>query len=45
MNKQAKKIAKKLNIDGRIEKIQETEAYIVVEDHKKGFPNNPSLRL
>ena len=45
MNKQAKKIAEKLNIDNRIEKIQESEAYITVKDHQKGFPNNPSIRL
>ena len=45
MNKQAKKIAEKLNIDDRIEKIQETEAYITIKDHKKGFPNNSSFRL
>ena len=45
MNKQAKKIAEKLNIDDKIEKIQESEAYIMVKDHQKGFPNNPSFRL
>ena len=45
MNKQAKKIVEKLNIDDRIEKPQETEAYITIKDHKKGFPNNPSFRL
>ena len=45
VNKQAKKIAEKLNIDDRIEKIQETEAYVTVKDHKKGFPNHPSFRL
>ena len=45
VNKQAKKIAEKLNIDDRIEKIQESEAYVTVKDHKKGFPNNPSFRL
>ena len=45
VNKQAKKIAEKLNINDRIKKIQESEAYITVKDHKKGFPNNPSFRL
>ena len=45
MNKQAKKIAEKLNIDDRIEKLQETAAYITIKDNKKGFPNNPSFRL
>ena len=45
VNKQAKKIAEKLNIDDRIENIQESEVYIMVKDHKKGFPNNSSFRL
>ena len=45
MNKQAKKIPEKLNIDNRIEKIQETEAYITIKDHKKGFPSYPSFRF
>ena len=45
MNKQTKKIAEKLNLDDRIEKLQETEAYITIKDHKKGFPNNTSFRL
>ena len=45
VNKQAKKIEKKLNIDNRIEKIQETKAYITIKDHKKSFPYNPSFRL
>ena len=33
VNKKAKKIAEKLNIDNKIEKIQETEVYIAVKDH------------
>ena len=45
MNKQAKKIPEKLNIDDRIEKIHESKPYIMVKDDKKGFPNNPSFRL
>ena len=45
MNKQAKKIAEKLNIDDKIEKIQESEAYVTVKDHQRGFPNNPSFGL
>ena len=45
VNKQANKIVEELNIDDRIEKIQESEAYITVKDHEKGFPNNPSFRL
>ena len=43
VNKQAKKIAEKPNIDNRIEKIHKSQAYIMVIDHKKGFSNNPSL--
>ena len=45
VNRQAKKIAEKLNIANRIEKIQESEVYIMVKDPKKGFPNNSSFRL
>ena len=44
-NKQAKKIAGKLNIDDKIEKMLEAEAYITIKDHKKGFPNDPLFRL
>ena len=45
INRQSKKIAEKLNIDDRVEKLQETEAYVTVKDHKDGFPNHPSFRL
>ena len=45
VNKQANKIVEELNIDDRIEKIQESEAYITVQDYKKGFPNNPPFRI
>ena len=30
---------------GRIEKMEETEAYITVKDHKEGFPHKLSFRL
>ena len=33
------------NINDRIKKIQDSEAYITVKDHKKRFPNNPSFGL
>ena len=33
-------MAKKLTLDGRIEKMEETEAYITVKVYKKGFPKN-----
>ena len=31
---------KKLAVDGRIEKMEETEAYITVKLYKKAFPKN-----
>ena len=34
INKDAKKIPKSLSIDGRVEKIQESQTYITVKDHK-----------
>ena len=40
-----KEIAEKLNTDERIEKLQETEAYITIKDDRKSFPNNTSYRL
>ena len=45
LNKSAKKIAKKLEIDDRVEKMQETEAFITIKDHKEGFPHSLSCRL
>ena len=41
----AKLLAEKLAIDDRIEKMEETEAYITVKDHKEGFPHKLSFRL
>ena len=38
-------MAEKLSIDDRIEKMEETEAYITVKDHKEGFPHKLSFRL
>ena len=38
-------MAEKLAIDDRIEKIEETEAYITVKDHKEDFPHKLSFRL
>ena len=38
-------MAKKLVIDDRIDKMEETEAYITVKDHKEGFPHKLSFRL
>ena len=38
-------MTKSLAIDDRIEKMQEAEAYITVNDHKEGFLHKLSLRL
>ena len=45
INYNSKLIAQELPIDGRIEKMLETEAYITIKDHKEGFPQKLSLRL
>ena len=45
INKDAYKIANKLGLDDRMERLQKSEAYITVKDHKEGFPANPSFRL
>ena len=38
-------MAEKLPIDDRIEKMEETEAYITVKDYKEGFPHKLPFRL
>ena len=43
INSEAKMIVEKLKLDDRIQQLQETEAFILVKDHKEGFPNSPSL--
>ena len=45
INLDAKKIAQKLKIDDRIEKMQETEAFLTIKDHKEGFRHTLSFRL
>ncbi len=40
-----KKIATKLDIDDRVEKTAERDAFIAVKDHKENFENNPKTRL
>ena len=45
INYKAKLLAEKLAIDDRIEKMEETEAYITVKDHKDGFPHKLSFCL
>ena len=37
INLDAQKIAQKLKIDDRVEKMQETEAFLTIKDHKQGF--------
>ena len=45
INKDAKKIAKSLSIDDRVEKMQKSLTYITVKDHKDNFPHSISCRL
>ena len=41
----AKDIAKKLQLDSRINTIAKREAFITLKDHKTNFANNPTCRL
>ena len=45
INKNAEKSTGKLPISNRIEKMQETEAYITIKDHKESFLNRIPCRL
>ena len=45
INKTAKKIASDLELEDRIDKMQESECYITIKDHKEDFPNKLSCRL
>ena len=45
INVDAKKIAKDLELEVRIEKMQESQCYITVKDHKEDFPHKISCRL
>ena len=45
INLDVKKIAQKLEIDDRVEKMLETEAFLTIKDHKEGFPYTLSFRL
>ena len=44
-NLNAKKISQKLEMDERVEKMQETEAFLTIKDHKEGFPHTLSFCL
>ena len=45
MNKSAKNIANALDLEDRIEKVQESESYITTKDHKDDFPHKIACRL
>ena len=45
INFKAKQIARKLKIDGRVQKLDENEAYVTIKHHKEGFPDKISCRL
>ena len=45
IDREAKKIAKKLDLDDRIEQYAEKDAFITLKDHKENFENNPKCRL
>ena len=45
MNTEAKKIARKLKIDYRVQQFHEAEAFITVKDHKDNFPKFSTFRL
>ena len=43
--KQEKDIARKLDIDDRMDVPAESEAYVQLKDHKPNYRNNPTFRL
>ena len=45
VNSHAKRVTEKLPTSDRIEKLQETESYITIKDHKEDFPNEILCRL
>ena len=45
INLEAKNVAKKLNIDDRVEYLAKRQAFITLKDHKENFLSNPSCRL
>ena len=40
-----KKIAKKLDLDNRIDALAEKDSFVTLKDHKPNFDNNPTCRL
>ena len=45
INKSAKRIANRLDLEDRIEKLQESESHITIKDHKDDFAHKISHRL
>lgn len=45
IDKEASNIAKKLNLDDRIDCLANRDAFITLKDHKDNFQNNPKCRL
>ena len=45
INKEAKNIAEKLNLDAKMQSYTEKNAYITIKDHKPNFPQNVKCRL
>ena len=45
INKEAKAIARKLELDDRIERFPTPKAFITLKDHKPNFVHNPKFRL
>ena len=45
LNLDAKKIADKLSISDRIDRLKKNEAYITAKDYRKNFQNSPTFRL
>ena len=45
INKEAKSIAEKLELDDRIERLATTQAIITMKDHKENFRSHPKCRL
>ena len=45
INKEAKHIAEKLQLEDRIEKLAQKPAFVTIKDHKENFPNHLQYRL
>ena len=45
INKEAKAIAKSLDLDAKIERYADRRTFITIKDHKPNFPHNLKCRL